>query len=408
MKATSQHEFHPVAERLNAFAEQALGQGERDEVLQHLALCGRCRQVVALAQKAEQAEAQVAAPARVRAAMQPNAWWKQWRVVWVPTAVVAAFAVTSISLYLRQVEKRETAVSIAKLTPAQGTEPASAPASGEKSEAAPPALSAPASPAAKTAKAGNPGAAPRERLREGPVIARRFQPLPAPAPPPVNLASGFAGEGFLRGGSPAIYQSSGAVQRQAEKKQQDLAKQQAEANAPFGRLFAAKAAPPAALHGANMAPLAATESVAVTPAAPELETRTASEASLETLKRAPAAMPFAVRMAGTVHLPSGLPVISIASAGKVILAIDRAGALFISQDRGSTWNQVLEQWAGRAVLVRRQPAEPAAAGAPPEAEQAAPQAAEASEVSPSATIFEIVNDKSKVWLSTDGRIWTPK
>src|SRR5882762_11218420 len=40
---------HPDADLLAAFAEQALLATERDGVLQHLALCGDCREVVALA-----------------------------------------------------------------------------------------------------------------------------------------------------------------------------------------------------------------------------------------------------------------------------------------------------------------------------------------------------------------------
>jgi hypothetical protein len=40
---------HPGADLLTAFAEQALSAIERDGVLEHLALCGECREVVALA-----------------------------------------------------------------------------------------------------------------------------------------------------------------------------------------------------------------------------------------------------------------------------------------------------------------------------------------------------------------------
>src|SRR5271165_5754799 len=40
---------HPDADLLTAFAEQALSATERSSVLNHLALCGDCRQVIALA-----------------------------------------------------------------------------------------------------------------------------------------------------------------------------------------------------------------------------------------------------------------------------------------------------------------------------------------------------------------------
>ena len=49
MSVKNQHEIHPDAEMLGAFAEQALSATERDGVLQHLALCEDCRDVVALA-----------------------------------------------------------------------------------------------------------------------------------------------------------------------------------------------------------------------------------------------------------------------------------------------------------------------------------------------------------------------
>ena len=46
---------HPEADALVAFAENALSQAERDSVLGHLAKCGGCREVVALALPAEDA-----------------------------------------------------------------------------------------------------------------------------------------------------------------------------------------------------------------------------------------------------------------------------------------------------------------------------------------------------------------
>lgn len=410
MKATNQHEFHPDAERLNAFAEQALGETERIEVLQHLAVCGRCRQVVALAREAAEA-VDAAAPASRRPAIQANAWWKQWRAVWIPTTVVAAFAVASLSVYLRQVEQRETTFRIAKLAPNQGT---SVPSPTEKTKAASPALPVPATAAAKSRNAGNSGATAgkRQRLDREPMIVDRLQsmnqPPPAPAPPPpMSLPSGLASEGFMRGGNPAIDQSSASAKRQVDKREQDRKKLRAEDGGLHGGLFAAEAAPAAAPPGAIPASQGATESVVVTPAAPELETRAAAGGDFEALKSAPAGRPFAARMASMIRLPGGQHAISTVSSGKILLAIDEAGVLYISQDQGDTWDRVLQQWTGRAVLVRRQPMPPAAAARPAEAEQAK-TASGTSEVSPSATAFEIVNDKSQVWWSTDGRIWTPK
>ena len=48
-EGTGPERAHPDADLLTAFAEQALSVTERDGVLKHLALCGDCREVVALA-----------------------------------------------------------------------------------------------------------------------------------------------------------------------------------------------------------------------------------------------------------------------------------------------------------------------------------------------------------------------
>src|SRR6202158_6530771 len=49
LRAALPEQAHRDADLLTAFAEQALSATERDGVLQHLALCGDCRDVIALA-----------------------------------------------------------------------------------------------------------------------------------------------------------------------------------------------------------------------------------------------------------------------------------------------------------------------------------------------------------------------
>lgn len=61
-KPTAQDRAHPDADLLASFAEQTLSVPERGSVLSHLALCGECREVVALALPAEIEAARVAAP----------------------------------------------------------------------------------------------------------------------------------------------------------------------------------------------------------------------------------------------------------------------------------------------------------------------------------------------------------
>ena len=112
-------------------------------------------------------------------------------------------------------------------------------------------------------------------------------------------------------------------------------------------------------------------------------------------------------IARPVHLPSGLPAFSIASSDHRVLAIDKKGTLFLSEDSGLAWEMVMRQWTGRAILVRRKTREDAA---PPAA--TAPESAGSTSVpdalSHPETVFELVNDQRELWLSADGRIWIAK
>ncbi len=135
-----------------------------------------------------------------------------------------------------------------------------------------------------------------------------------------------------------------------EKQQQAEHQRQAEADAPRMRAFKSKAAP-TAVHNANAAPPAGATQIVTVTAAPPPEPQPAAEpAPTSGMKSSsdgtapPKPMP----------LPSGLATVSIASGGHFLLAIDKAGALFLSEDRGATWERITTQWTGRAVAVRRQ------------------------------------------------------
>ena len=117
MSVKNQHEIHPGAEVLSAFGEQALGERERGEVLEHLAACGRCREVVALAREA--AGAEVAAPRH--APLRPRVWFRSWGLALAPLAAVAAAAVFAIYVHERDVER---SVEMAKVEQQRSTEKA--------------------------------------------------------------------------------------------------------------------------------------------------------------------------------------------------------------------------------------------------------------------------------------------
>jgi len=91
-------EAHPDADLLTAFAEQSLGESERQQVMGHVARCGECREVVALALPASES---VFVPSGVRAS---RGDWLSWPVLrW---GVVAAGIVLVASVGILQHKQR--------------------------------------------------------------------------------------------------------------------------------------------------------------------------------------------------------------------------------------------------------------------------------------------------------------
>jgi hypothetical protein len=120
-------ESHPDADLLTAFAEQSLGGAERDRIVEHLARCGDCREVVSLALP-PQVESQPLADNRVN--------WFQWTLLrgsalrWAAVAVGVVLIASIATLQYRRQQGRElTSNAIeakpAIATPAQSSQPAS-------------------------------------------------------------------------------------------------------------------------------------------------------------------------------------------------------------------------------------------------------------------------------------------
>jgi len=425
MTATSHHGFHPDAESLSAFSEQALGERERALVLAHLAVCGRCREVVALASEAADAGEGIAA-APPRKAIAANAWWKQWRLVWVPTAVVAAFAAASISVYIERPDRHAANIKIAEQSPNPSATPppAAAPTEQAKVEAPaaePPAAAAPATPAAHPAKRAHSGQEERVPAAAPPAVAEQ---MPSPSrtrePGTMNQAEAYremrqpphaeatpAPPELIAGSMSPAESQSNSSEGDEEKKQAER-RRQAEVDRSQMRSLKARTAPFAG-HGANVArPADATQTVTVA-AAPSLETQPAAPAE-------PAPM-LGIKSSGDVttpaepiQLPSGLAAVSIASGRHFLLVIDEAGALFLSEDRGVTWERVTKQWMGRAVAVRRQARDHGAPQADSTAQNGTTSGSSADTGDAPSLIefFELSNDKNETWVSADGRTWTPK
>jgi len=188
-----------------------------------------------------------------------------------------------------------------------------------------------------------------------------------------------------------------ARQQQAEQQRQ------AEVDTSHMRSFKSKAAP-AAVHEANAAPPAGATQTVTVAAAPPPETRPAAHAPGS---KSPGT---ATTPAMPMQLPSGLAVVSAVSGGHLLLAIDEAGALFLSEDHGVTWERVATQWTGRAIALRQQGQFHGALYVAPSIQNGATggSSANADLAPPVVAFFELSNDKNQTWVSTDGRTWTPK
>jgi hypothetical protein len=426
MNVTGQHETHPDAETLSAFTEQALNAHERGDVLAHLAVCGRCRQVVVLAREAAGGEVAAAQ----REVGRSKVWWRSWGLALVPAAALAATAVIAFYIHERAIERTS---DVAKLEQQQPNEkPATPPQAPEQ----PPAQAAAPPPAVPVDAQPKPGAQARSRETERPGEERR-KPAPVPdetaAAPPPEPPDGPASEReeYRR---PSSLETRGAMadahdptRASAEDKTPSEAamydeerKKNTDEAADERHQFAAKAATPSSPHDSGndnagtdnggSAPAespSARSSQQVEVNALQLETRPAPEANSGELKSLRLSGFSGALMGRPIHLPSGLPALSITSSDHRVIAVDKKGTLFFSDNSGFTWEKVKRQWTGRAILVRTRTSEdatPPAANVP----ETAGSASVSDALSHPETVFELVNDQSELWLSADGRIWTAK
>jgi hypothetical protein len=98
---------HPDADLLTAFAERSLAERERDHVMLHLAQCGECREVVALALP-EQVEEVREARSGVR-----DHWFRLPALRWAALAAGIAIAVSVGTLEYRNRPSRTTSLNLA-------------------------------------------------------------------------------------------------------------------------------------------------------------------------------------------------------------------------------------------------------------------------------------------------------
>jgi hypothetical protein len=397
MNQIPQLDFHPDAEALSAFAEQALPPAERAQVLGHIGGCGRCRQIVYLAQEAaDEMEAPAWAPAP-RPATEPNRWFGSWRLVWVPAAGLAALVAVAITLHHRPATQN---ADIAKATP-QEFRAADSPTvrpmpSTEKSRAAalpvetkqapaPARAESYTAPAETSATAAPPGAT---AANGGNFRLSSAQPNIAPP-----LAGG-SGQAFTSQATPPEPNPETAV----------AAWQQEQQRAVDGLSNRAQAAAKATQMKMRSAAdhMVASRAPSFGPTGAQIEATPSGSFHRD-------AAPAMAGLTGDwkaqpARLPSGLAPLSTAAAQHHMLAIDQAGTLFVSEDAGKGWVAVPRQWTGKAIQVRlwrtwsSNGAQQAQAVVNPE------HGAGPVPPTPSA-VFEMVNDAGLAWVSADGKTW---
>ena len=170
---------HPGADLLTAFAEQSLGDSERTRVMDHLAGCGDCREVVALSLPATEAVTVSRSTSGARAA------WLSWPVLrWgVVTAGIAL--VTSVGI-LRYSQRTEHNAALVGSAVRQEEKVASV-----KDQPSAPAAQASVPRAAEIAKQ-----TPSRKLSRSQAAATADQPSPSPNlvfPPSQPTGSGTGG-----------------------------------------------------------------------------------------------------------------------------------------------------------------------------------------------------------------------
>lgn len=324
LKAGVATDTHPDANVLTAFTERSLPESERVFVLQHLARCGQCREIMSLALP-EDASIPVLAPAR-------SGGWLAWPTLrW---AFVAAGIIVIASLGTVQYRRQERASSIAYKAPTP---------SFAVKEAENKAIATPVPP-----NVSNPG---KQEVPKAPSKPTETSPRVSPATARNSLGRTSIG-GPLSHGPRVLNQFQ----------QQNANIQQQQNTNGFLPQSAAAAPPPVAFArpDANQQPQAATSSKAihgdVARTAPTAQNGPALTVQSESVTQQTSTYEIAqnnverAKPADDLHLsasrkvPAGSPVQFDTLARKAVPAprwtINSSGALQRSYDQGNTWQDV--------------------------------------------------------------------
>ena len=413
---------HPDADQFSAFAEGVLPDHERVEMLAHLAECADCRQIVFLAQQAQEAEIPPSdAPAG------HVSWWKNWGRLWPVAAALACGLLVAAFLERRQsrdIPQKSDVAFESAATPVSPLQEKVSPPVVPEVRSAEPAPSRKSNTAAKVAPSLHPQlAAPRygvdgfssvhgslatDHLANKPSL---FSPDAAVGGQQKSSASS-AGSASLGNviGLPAAQQApsqepqNNPLNVNVNGAQPPILKAQ-------NQTFSQRAAAARPLSGPSQSDIqrSASQTVAVTNEAPVLQTENAAVSSGAIGGPIPlrAISPYGLR----APLPSKRPAISTISNGHETLAVDSAGDLFAIENAGIRWRQIAHLWTGKAVKVSLASPNSMTRTAPNSS--AGAMAATNSEAAKPAPVapwvgFELITDSGAIWSSPDGLVWRPR
>jgi hypothetical protein len=416
MNENLQPDLHPEAEMLNAFAEHALSDNEQQQIVTHLAACSRCRQIVFLAQQAAEEELPAIAGPAIATPVEISRrnWWSDWRILWIAAPACAALLTVVFLLHPRQIPPTaqqakavpHASASTSNARPQSTTAPqptmqmdlkrqgkAPAPSVSQSSPQSP-SLQLLPKPAAEQARQPEPKQAPQSAAQTVSVSAaevittdatvspepapQQIAPLPAPAPAPAPAAA-------------------------------NTPKPPATAThivPPPPPHFAPPSDQPGSGHGFIQGGVALRPSLPPTGRAMIPATQKQAMAAAR-MRVSPASLADAeaARKILYTKLPNGLTAVSTAATQHRVLALDTAGALFRSEDQGTTWLPITGQWTGRALQVRTEFLPVSASPTNPAA--CATCSTAATPASPQPATFQLITDAVSIWTSDDGLTWTP-
>ncbi|MGA1981514.1 MAG: zf-HC2 domain-containing protein [Acidobacteriaceae bacterium] len=407
---------HPDADQLNAFAEHALPLHEQQATLAHLAACADCRAVVYLAQSAV-----LETSAQPQPVAAPRPWFSGWMLAFPAAAALACLIL--LTVHLRNAANANNQIAVVnpaqadKTPPLPPPAPLPEPAVSSKSAPAPvrtpQAMAAPSPRAFGMAKQPEMAAAANAPLEKksfhGAMTGASYAPVP---PPPAAAAPA---DTIATDAPPQLAGIGGNAPRRelrSASSQYDTGRAQAQQAPPLP--------PPPPPANANSGIYGGTgqtnlnenyiEGVPTSSASPQAVTGSAADAVTVGALAMDTGAAATSQAKQLPVLPSHLPALSISSNAHRQLAIDTAGALFRSEDAGSTWQPVPVQWTGRAIRVALVPSPNAhllgrSAGS---LSGPLPAAKAAAATSPQPPTFELTTDSGDHWISTDGQAWTRK